>query len=308
MTTPSNAISEFAVDSEGIAHAYESATRPIYWSVRRELWENRSIYVVPLAVAAFILIGFGIYAIELPGQVRALSSLDPAKHDGGFALPYCTAPILILLAAFAVGVAYCLDALSGERHDRSILFWKSLPVSDLTTVLAKASIPLLVLPALVFAIVVATQMIMLALSAAVLIANGVSVADLWTRVPLFGLQLRLLYALAVMALWHAPLYAWLLLVSGWARRPILLWVVLPPLVICIAEERVLGTSYAFSLLSSRLMGWSEESFVFQGALTDQLPALDPARFLTAQGLWIGLVFAAGFLAAASRVRRHREPI
>ena len=35
-----------------IAPAAISATRPLYWSVRRELWENRSIYVAPLAVAA----------------------------------------------------------------------------------------------------------------------------------------------------------------------------------------------------------------------------------------------------------------
>ena len=58
---------------------------------------------------------------------------------------------------FIVGIFYCLDALYGERRDRSILFWKSLPVSDLTTVLSKASIPLVVLPLLAFAITVVTQ-------------------------------------------------------------------------------------------------------------------------------------------------------
>ena len=52
-----------------------------------------------------------------------------------------------MFTTFIVGVFYCLDALHGERRDRSILFWKSLPVSDLTTVLSKASIPLVVLPA-----------------------------------------------------------------------------------------------------------------------------------------------------------------
>ena len=47
-----------------------------------------------------------------------------------------------MLTAMVVGLFYCLDALNGERRDRSILFWKSLPVSDTTAVLAKASIPL----------------------------------------------------------------------------------------------------------------------------------------------------------------------
>ena len=56
------------------------------------------------------------------------------------------APAPIMFATFLVGIFYCLDALHGERRDRSILFWKSLPVSDLTTVLSKASIPFAVLP------------------------------------------------------------------------------------------------------------------------------------------------------------------
>ena len=88
---------------------------------------------------------------------------------------------------------YCLDALHGERRDRSILFWKSLPVSDLTTVLAKASIPLVILPLLTFAITVAMQWIMLLLSSAVLLASGLSVATLWTQLSLFQMSLMLLY-------------------------------------------------------------------------------------------------------------------
>ena len=77
--------------------------------------------------------------------------------------------MMIMFTAFIVGVFYCLDALHGERRDRSILFWKSLPVSDLTTVLSKAIIPLVVLPLLTFAIIIATQLIMLLMSTAVLL-------------------------------------------------------------------------------------------------------------------------------------------
>ena len=100
-----------------------------------------------------------------------------------------------MATTFIVGIFYCLDALHGERRDRSILFWKSLPVSDLTTVLSKASIPLVVLPLLTFAITVATQWIMLLLSSAVLLASGLSVATLWTQLPLFQMSLMLLYHL-----------------------------------------------------------------------------------------------------------------
>ncbi len=122
-------------------------------------------------------------------------------------------------AAFIVGMFYCLDALHGERRDRSILFWKSLPVSDLTTVLSKASIPLVILPLLAFAITVVTQWIMLLLSSLVLAGSGPSAGDAMEQLPLFQMSVMLLYHLVtVHVLWYAPIYAWFLLVSGWARR------------------------------------------------------------------------------------------
>ncbi len=129
--------------------------------------------------------------------------------------PYHFAALLIMLTTFIVGVFYCLDALHGERRDRSILFWKSLPVSDLTTVLSKASIPLVVLPLVTFAVTVAAHWIMLLLSSAVLLGSGMSVAALWTQCRCSRCRLMLLYHLvAVHALWYAPFYGWLLLVSA----------------------------------------------------------------------------------------------
>ena len=35
-----------------------------------------------------------------------------------------------------------------------------------------------------------------------------------------------LYALAVQSLWYLPLFCWLLLVSAWSRRAVLLWALL----------------------------------------------------------------------------------
>jgi ABC-2 type transport system permease protein len=310
MTTPTNVVSALPVDSERAEPTAASATRPMYWSVRRELWENRSIYVAPLVVGAFILFGFAIYAIDLPDAVRAVTRLDPATGSGGLLLPYCTTAGLTIMAGCLVGAFYCLDALGGERRDRSILFWKSLPVSDRTTVLSKASIPLVVLPVLVFVIVVATHLIMLAVSAAVLLANGMSVAALWIRVPVFRLHFVLIYVLAAVALWHAPVYGWLLLVSGWARRATLLWAVLPPIAICVAERLAFNTTHVLDMLQYRLTGWIAEAFVVgeDGTPIDPLTSLDPAKLLSTPGLWIGLALAAVFIAAVVRLRRYREPI
>src|SRR6266404_7954548 len=126
-------------------------TRPFYWSVRREVWENRSLYIVPLIVAAVEVFGFAISTIGLAERRRGVLLLDPAHQRAAIEQPYDLVAIMMIFIVFIVGVFYCLDALYGERRDRSILFWKSLPVSDLTTVLSKVTIPLVVLPLIAFA-------------------------------------------------------------------------------------------------------------------------------------------------------------
>src|SRR5213083_1768855 len=146
MNTSSNTVSESAgVTAPGYSNA---PTRPFYWSVRRELWENRSIYVAPILVAVVVLFGFFVSTVGLPERRRAVLLLDPAKARAAIAMPYDVVAVMMIFTGFLVGLFYCLDALYGERRDRSILFWKSLPVSDLTTVLSKIVIPLLVLPPL----------------------------------------------------------------------------------------------------------------------------------------------------------------
>src|ERR1044071_4859691 len=159
-------------------------TRPLYWSTCREVWENRSIYVVPLIVAAVELLGFAVSTNGLAERRRAVLLLDPAKTRAGIETPYDIAAMMMILTVFLVGVFYCLDALYGERRERSILFWKSLPVSDLTTVLSKATIPMAVLPLVTLAIVVVTQFIMLLISTAVLLPSGLA-STTWTNFNLF---------------------------------------------------------------------------------------------------------------------------
>jgi ABC-2 type transport system permease protein len=304
MNTQSNAMPE-SFDSQRTAPAAMSATRPMYWSVRRELWENRSIYIAPLTVAIVVLFGFLIATIG-----RAMSMHDPARRAAVLTEPNTFAELLIMGVAFVVGLLYSLDALHGERRDRSILFWKSLPVSDLTTVLSKASIPLVVLPLISFALTVATQWIMLLLSTAVMLGSGLSVAPLWTHMPLFQMWLLLLYHLfAVHVLWYAPIYGWLLLVSGWARRAAFLWAALPWLAIGIVEKLAFNTSHFAAWVGYRISGSpAGGSFTADNVSMDPLMHLTPGRFLTSPGMWIGLAFFVACIAAAVRLRRYQGPI
>lgn len=276
-------------------------TIPVYslwlWSVRRELWENRSVVMAPLAVATLVFIGFVIRALHFADLVRR--GRDDFDGTSLLSSPAHLAAFLILATTTVVSVFYCADALHGERSDRSILFWKSLPVSDRLTVLSKASIPFVVLPLLAFAIVVVTLLLMMA--STVLILGSVAGGPIG---PLLQLFVTLLYGLFVLALWHAPIYAWLLFVSSWARRMVFLTALLPLLAVALVERIAFGTGWFGHAIKQRLFGFGTEGFV----LTDRQIVPNPAGLLTSPSLWIGLAVAAALLAATVWTRRRMGPI
>jgi ABC-2 type transport system permease protein len=301
---------ESTLRSKGIAAMTIPAARLMYWSVRRELWENRAIYVAPIAVACVFLFGFSISILHVLVEMHAAPWLDVMQQRELFGQPYEFAEDLIMGAVIVVGFFYSIEALHGERRDRSILFWKSLPVSDLITVLSKASIPIVVLPLLAFAITVLTQWMMLMISSAVLLGSGQNVAILWSRVGIFHRWPMLLFHfLCIHGLWQSPIYAWLLLISVWARRVAILWAALPPLTIGIVEKVAFNTTYFGSLIGNRFTGGSEGIAIMErGRAMDPMMLFAPLHFFINPGLWIGLALTAAFLSAAVRLRRDRGPI
>src|ERR1700686_794632 len=307
MNTQSNAVPGLSLQSQGIAPAGVSPAQIIYWSIRRELWENRSIYLAPLAVAGLFVFGFVINMLALRHRIGE-SSVDAAQRHNVLATQYELAGALIMGTALIVGIFYTLDALYGERRDRSILFWKSLPVSDLTTVLSKLAIPIVILPLLSFAITVATQFIMLLLSSTILAGSGVNIATLWSEASFFQVSFGLLYhLLTVHGLWYVPLYGWLLLVSAWAPRAPFIWAFLPPFVICGLEKIAFNSSYCLSMLLYRLTG-PGDGMASHSAPNDFMATLIPDHFFSTPGLWTGLLVGAAFLFGAVRLRRHQGPI
>ncbi|HEY5106659.1 MAG TPA: hypothetical protein VII73_07790 [Caulobacteraceae bacterium] len=307
MTTLSDVSAPAPLDPPKAEAAPLSPTRPFIWSVRREVWENRSLIIGPLVAAGVVLLGCLLGALHAPHMKFSLSG-DAARQAVLLIAPYGFAAGAVLVTGVIVGAFYCLGALHNERRDRSILFWKSLPVSDLTTVLSKASIPLVVLPVILFAVVVATQLILLVLGALVALVGGAPMP--WTRLPLLQMWLVLLYGLTVLSLWYAPIWGWLLLVSVWARRAPFLWAVLPPLALCVIEKIAFDTGHLATLLNQRLGGLDRAFTARMGTDSPQdfLPRMDAARFFGTPDVWIGLVVAAVFLAGAVWLRRRREPI
>lgn len=310
MNTPSNAVPQSAVDTQPVAAVAISPRHALYWSVRRELWENRYVYVAPVAVAAVFVIANLAGMTHLTDKLRALSSGDPEQYRNAILQPYDIAAAFMMGAYILVTLFYCADALYSERRERSILFWKSLPVSDLTVVLSKASIPFIILPLLTFALTWVLQFTILLLSSAVLLARGVSVGALWRHLPILQMSLLMLYhVVTAHMLWPAPIYCWLLLVSGWARRATFLWAALPVLAIAGVEKIAFHTQHFLTLVGHRLIGETHIAYMSPDVFpTDPMAHITPGPFLLSPSLWFGLLIAAAFFAAAVRLRRYQGPI
>jgi ABC-2 type transport system permease protein len=283
-----------------------SATRVLYWSIRREIWENRSIYIAPLAAAALFLVGFAINLLALRRHLGA-SLYDSAPQHDLFISRFELSGALIMGTGLIVGVFYSLDALYGERRDRSILFWKSLPVSDLITVLSKLCIPLFILPLVCFVISLATQLSMLLLSSLILIGSGINISTPFSDFSFLHISSVLLYHfVTVHGLWYLPIYGWMLMISAWAPRAPFIWAFVPPIVVAAVEKASLNTSYFLTLLQDRLGGAAGGMETHHNE--DFMSTLIPHNFFTTPGLWTGVAVAAIFIFVAVRLRRYHGPI
>lgn len=310
--------------------AHAPRTRPYYWSVRRELWENPAFYMAPIVVVALALLGFLASTFHLAknvrratetlaavrsmdtGDVEAFAAASAAAAKAGTALPmhYYVSTGFPFMVVTVVAFFYCLGALHGERRDRTILFWKSLPVSDTTTVLAKATLPLVIGPVIIFSIAFVAHLFMLAVSSLVLLANGISPAELLSRLPFPYMWLAEVRGLIVVSLWWSPIVGYLLLVSAWARRTPILWALGPWVVMIAVEYMAQQTLHIWGFLVMRLSGGYAMAFTRGDGETaiETWADLDPRPILASPGLWLGLVAAVIFIAAAIRLRRYRDPI
>jgi ABC-2 type transport system permease protein len=291
-------------------HVYSAtaipASRLVYWSIMREFWESPSIYMAPVAVAAVSLIGYLFGAMLSAGHqpTRAMTMHHNPLRDA-----YNMAAVVVMLTVVLLQLLYCLDALYGERRERSILFWKSLPVSDATTVMAKASVPVVFLPLFGLLVTVVTQFGILLIASVLVLVTGGSVATLWGQSSiLYSAWLLGYHLVTVHTLWYAPLYCWILFVSAWAKRAPIVWVVFPPLAIYAAETFLFGTNHFSDILHARLLGDTQATS--GGGMTEMGIGthVTPGAFLTNPSLWIGLAIALAFLWGAARLRRYHEPV
>jgi ABC-2 type transport system permease protein len=280
-----------------------NTTRPFLTLVRRELWEHGSLFWAPLAMALMIIVvslvsGMvkGSVDIDL-GEDRPLPELfgDAEKQRGIFSLVMAGLVLPQLLVAFVVVFFYLLDCLFTERRDRSILFWKSLPVSDAKTVLSKLFVALVAVPLWSWVLSLVVGLVVFGVLAAQVSGTPAAGLGTWHGGTWLTVQAAMLGKMAIAALWYLPVAGWLLLGSVLAKRAPFLWATLPFLVLSLAERITLGSNEVGALVAQRLFGFREEV-----SLIGEFP------LLASPGLWIGVAVGAALVYAAIRVRQRSD--
>lgn len=317
------------------------------WLLQRELWENKGMLLWSPLVLTGIMLGASclvLLKVLTTGDVHVLvngqhvqmhaSSLaagyvagNPQVIDAAVG-GYLAASIPLFLMLTVVMFFYCLGALYDERRDRSLLFWKSLPVSDALTVLSKALLALMLAPLAIVLLGSIFSMLQLLLFCALMSDKGVHAFGAVLGNPEFYLgPLRLIGVLPVYALWALPTVGWLLLVSAWARSKVFLWAVGLPLlagVLAVWANRLLGLdipgNWFFEHVVARgLFGTAPGTWLLFDRASLPADILDGARHvdmgdlfryswnsLANPGAWVGAAAGAAMIYGAIRLRGSRD--
>jgi ABC-2 type transport system permease protein len=323
--------------------------KTLQWLLRREIWENKgSLFWAPAIVAGILLLvtaGSAGYAMlshnlnvnatvngrvlhsvvlsDMPQEVRAQIVQVAASSYLAAAMP------LFIMLAFTL-FFYCLSALYDERRDRSVLFWKSLPMSDQMTVFSKVLTAAVVGPVITMVAALAMSLALLIILGVFLALNGVNLFGALLATPaLYLAPLFLLGMLPVYVLWALPTIGWLLMVSSWAKSKVFLWAIGVPVIALVIVKWVdflvtgnqgmnTGISHLAKEVVNRGLGGLVPGIWF--SFSQHSVAMKPGQHgveldtvfqqswmtLASPGVWIGAAAGIAMIVVAIRMRRWRD--
>lgn len=295
--------------------------------VQREIWEHRSIYVTPIAIAAIVslsvlamLVFASGFAKELDIAIFGASNLaGEGERRAALTAFFVGTSWLFLVGLAILTVFYCLDSLYGERKDKSILFWRSLPVTDAETVISKLLVAVFVIPVVAVLGIIVTHLVNLLITSVwVSMKGGDAGLLIWGSVPLFDNWLAAFIVLVASGIWMSPFIAWFLFVSAWTKRAPLLMAFMPLILIPLLEWIFLRTRFFASAVLDRgdaiplfrtldFESFFEEEHWRQGLDNISLLGhLDVVQFLISPSMWGGVIVCGLLVTAAIYVRRYRD--
>jgi ABC-2 type transport system permease protein len=226
---------------------------------------------------------------------------------------------VFLFALAILTTFYTLDSLYAERKDKSILFWRSLPITDAETVVSKLLTAVFVLPLVTVAAIIVTHLVNLVITTGWVMVKGGNAAHLiWGSVPLFDNWAAALIVTVASAVWMSPLIGWFLFVSAFTKRSPLLMALMPLIIVPIIEWIFFRTKIFASAVFGRgeLIPlfremdfehfFDEERMNLNEEVVSLLAHIDVGKFLLSPSVWAGVVVCGLFAAAAIYVRRYRD--
>jgi len=294
--------------------------------VKREFWEHRSIYITPVAISVIVTLGVLAMLMFVSGFAKELDvAIFGAQNVAGdterqAALTgfFVGTSWFFLVALGVLTIFYCLDSLYAERKDKSILFWRSLPVTDAETVLSKLFTAIIVIPVVAVLGIMVTHLINLVVTSIWVSSKGGDAGMLiWGSVPLLDNWLAALIVTLAIAIWMSPFVGWFLFVSAYTKRSPLLMAFMPIIVIPLLEGIFLRSSVFAEAVLDRGGMPLFRAMEFEAMFEDEqwrqyddvaylLTHIDLVQFLTSPQLWAGIVVCGLFVTAAIYVRRYRD--
>ena len=314
----------------------------VYWLVKREYWEHRGGFFWAPVITGGIFLLLNIMGIITAEVLGARNGINLGASGGlqhviadmdagdlsqvGFALDvamYSAMGLLIVVLGFVV-FFYCIGALYDDRRDRSILFWKSLPISDTSTVLSKVISATVLAPIIAVVVGIIVGMLQLLIVAITLSFHGVHVWQLLVLAHPFKVMFNLIGYIPLYVLWAAPAVGWLLLCSAWARSKPFLWAVALPVGtgLLVSWFGIMGlfnlpTTWFWKNIVQRPLFsvFPGTGSVFgiqvpQGVDGDNglgfMNLANTYQLLASANLWLGVAIGAAMLAGAIWFRRWRD--
>lgn len=296
------------------------------WLIRREIWENKAIWIAPLIVLACLLLlvvtgNVHLGPIGALGDSAVFGEFSRAAQIRLLVIVYAGLALVIDMVMGIVAFFYSVDSLYSDRRDRSVLFWKSLPLSDAETVLSKFAVAAVVIPLVTLVAAVVAQLVVASGGSIKLAMSGMAAGVMWQPEAIAGGMLVAVLWCLTAVFWYAPVIAYLMLASAWAPRAPFLWAVLPPVAVTVLERLVVYSDYIGDFITHRLFGLYRLLAPSQSVDADlgdpevgvelsKLAQVDLAGnlrdFYASPDLWLGVVAAGFLLAAAMWVRRYRD--
>ena len=296
--------------------------------LQRELWEHKSVLVVPIVVALITLLTSWTSQVTI-GELEHLdigiiSAGNMPENVRAAALSFTMIGLSVsfIIAMWILTIFYTLDALYAERKDRSILFWRSIPVTDSETVISKLLTAMITIPLVTFAVIIVTQLlVLLSLTVQVDFRGGSPWHMIWQAAPFADTWAATIVLLLALPLWLSPFIGWFLFVSAFTKRSPLLVAAMPIVLLPMFERLFFDSTllaeafFVRSIQFPLFTGVDNMDLIFQegedlAALAEAelsvFGLLDVGNFLASPQLWIGVVVCGLFTAAAIYVRRYRD--